>query len=1016
MVATPKQRHFRQGWLVGQVWLVRQGWLAGFVAILLCLGVSEAQAAETKSLRGVALIIGQSKYEHIAALANPANDARDMAKMLTDLGFDARNVTDRDAAKLKRDLDRFVEDAEGADVAFIYYSGHGIEAGGENYLVPVDADVSSLKNAGEALVAISAVMDELKKTVPVTIVLLDACRTNPFPPGAVVRRGPTASAEPVGAGGLEPVRGAKALADASLDNASLGTVVGFAAEPGRPALDGAAGENSPYAAALLRHLTAMKGTEFGSVMRMVTEEVYLDTKAKQRPWVSESLRRLLYFGVAPPEPTGDDGLITGERRQLLLTISDLPDPKRAQVELASLQDGVPLDALYGVLKALGTEKIPEDPNDLQKVLDSQAERLKKMMAERAALRTDDPEISRLVASADKAIGQGAMVTARKFLDDAVGRIEENSGAVDEAEDLLRQKRIADAAIYAKRADAAALVFDYKSAANDYAKAYSLVEKWDEKLRWNYKNQEAEALNAHGYATGDLDALQHSIEAYRTILNFIPNGEQNRDWAITRNNMAVVLQTIGERETETAHLEEAAVIFRDSLVVFEREKDDRNWAAAQNNLANVLLKIGERESDPKRLNEAVAATRATLEKRPRDKLPLDWAGSQNNLGLALYALSEREPAGEHLTQAEAAYRLALEEYTREKAPVEWAMVENNLGNTLVTLGIQLNDKAKINEAADAFRAALEVRTRETFPVSWATSRLNLGNALSGIARFDMGTATLEEAAAAYDDALTVFTRKRFPMDWASAQNNLGSIYQTLGQRTRDAAKLEQSAAAFQAARQVYVRRKFPQDWAMSYYNLGNTLQLLGGVTDKPEHYSEAVDAYGNALREYKRETNPRQWAMAQTGLGSTLHWLSMSNGDAKTLQDSIAARRAALEILTIEAAPVDWANAQNGIGMSLLNLGNLQRTDKYLNDAEAAFTAALKVFTRESQPLQWAFEQNNIGDVHWNRASYGAGKPEYLKAIEFFENAKQGFTEAGYTIPIPLTDQKIELAKKQMAKM
>ncbi|ESY49349.1 hypothetical protein X746_05915 [Mesorhizobium sp. LNJC380A00] len=998
------------------MWLVRQGWLAGFVAILLCLGVSEAQAAETKSLRGVALIIGQSKYEHIAALANPANDARDMAKMLTDLGFDARNVTDRDAAKLKRDLDRFVEDAEGADVAFIYYSGHGIEAGGENYLVPVDADVSSLKNAGEALVAISAVMDELKKTVPVTIVLLDACRTNPFPPGAVVRRGPTASAEPVGAGGLEPVRGAKALADASLDNASLGTVVGFAAEPGRPALDGAAGENSPYAAALLRHLTAMKGTEFGSVMRMVTEEVYLDTKAKQRPWVSESLRRLLYFGVAPPEPTGDDGLITGERRQLLLTISDLPDPKRAQVELASLQDGVPLDALYGVLKALGTEKIPEDPNDLQKVLDSQAERLKKMMAERAALRTDDPEISRLVASADKAIGQGAMVTARKFLDDAVGRIEENSGAVDEAEDLLRQKRIADAAIYAKRADAAALVFDYKSAANDYAKAYSLVEKWDEKLRWNYKNQEAEALNAHGYATGDLDALQHSIEAYRTILNFIPNGEQNRDWAITRNNMAVVLQTIGERETETAHLEEAAVIFRDSLVVFEREKDDRNWAAAQNNLANVLLKIGERESDPKRLNEAVAATRATLEKRPRDKLPLDWAGSQNNLGLALYALSEREPAGEHLTQAEAAYRLALEEYTREKAPVEWAMVENNLGNTLVTLGIQHNDKAKINEAADAFRAALEVRTRETFPVSWATSRLNLGNALSGIARFDMGTATLEEAAAAYDDALTVFTRKRFPMDWASAQNNLGSIYQTLGQRTRDAAKLEQSAAAFQAARQVYVRRKFPQDWAMSYYNLGNTLQLLGGVTDKPEHYSEAVDAYGNALREYKRETNPRQWAMAQAGLGSTLHWLSMSNGDAKTLQDSIAARRAALEILTIEAAPVDWANAQNGIGMSLLNLGNLQRTDKYLNDAEAAFTAALKVFTRESQPLQWAFEQNNIGDVHWNRASYGAGKPEYLKAIEFFENAKQGFTEAGYTIPIPLTDQKIELAKKQMAKM
>ncbi|QKC83398.1 caspase domain-containing protein [Mesorhizobium sp. NZP2077] len=990
-------------------------WLSAFVAALICLAATALAFAETKSLKGVALIIGQSNYLHIAALPNPANDARDMAKMLTDLGFDARNVTDRDATKLKRDLERFVEDAGGADVAFIYYSGHGIEAGGENYLVPVDADVSSLKDAGKALVPISAVMDELKKTVPVTIVLLDACRTNPFPADAVVRPAPTASAEPIGAGGLEPVRGAKALGNASAQDASLGTVVGFAAEPGRPALDGAAGENSPYAAALLRHLAAMKGTEFGSVMRMVTEEVYLDTKAKQRPWVNESLRRLLYFGVAPPEPTGDDGLITGERRQLLLTISDLPDPKRAQVELASLQDGVPLDALYGVLRALGTDKIPEDPTDLQKVLDGQAERLKKMMSERAALRTDDPEIKRLVASADKAIGQGAMVTARKFLDDAVARVEQNSGAVDEAEDMVRQKRIADAGIYAKRADAAALVFDYRSAASDYAKAFSLVEKWDDKLRWNYKNQEAEALNSYGYTTGDLDALQHAIEAYRVILNFIPNGEQNRDWAITRNNMAVVLQTIGERETETAHLEEAAQIFRDSLVVFEREKDDRNWAASQNNLANVFLKIGERNSDPKWLNEAVAAMRATLKKRPRDKVPFDWAASQMNLGIALYALSEREPAGEHLKDAEAAYRLALEEYTREKAPVEWAMVENNLGNTLVTLGIQLNDKAKINEAADAFRAALTVRTRETFPVSWATSRLNLGNALSGVARFDMGTSTLEEAAAAYDDALTVFTRQRFPMDWASAQNNLGSIYQTLGQRTRDAAKLEQSAAAFQAARQVYVRRKFPQDWAMSYYNLGNTLQLLGGVTDKPEHYDEAVDAYGNALREYKRETNPRQWALAQAGLGSTLHWLSMSNADPKTLRDSITARRAALEVLTIETAPIDWASAQNGIGMSLLNLGNIERTGKYLDDAEAAFTATLKVFTRESQPMQWAFEQNNLGDVSWNRASYGGGKAEYLKAIEFFENAKQGFTEAGYTLPIPLTDQKIDLVKKQIAK-
>ena len=92
---------------------------------------------------------------------------------------------DRDAQKLARDLERFVEDAEGADVAFLYYSGHGIEAGGENYLVPVDAGVDSLDNAGEQLVAaVGRAIGKLKAKVPVTIVLLDACRTNPFPPGA----------------------------------------------------------------------------------------------------------------------------------------------------------------------------------------------------------------------------------------------------------------------------------------------------------------------------------------------------------------------------------------------------------------------------------------------------------------------------------------------------------------------------------------------------------------------------------------------------------------------------------------------------------------------------------------------------------------------------------------------------------------------------------------------------------------------------------------------------------------
>lgn len=973
-------------------------------------------APAADSLKGVALVIGQSKYEHIPELANPANDAREMVKLLSDLGFDARSVSDRDAKKLKRDLERFVEDADGADVAFLYYSGHGIESGGENWLVPVDAEVGSLDNAEETLVPLSSVMDELKGVVPVTIMLLDACRTNPFPASALVRKSPDDAGAPIGAGGLTPVRGAAPIADQPPASEDLGTVIGFAAEPGRPALDGAVGANSPYAAALLRHLGAMDGVEFGQVMRMVTEEVYLDTKAKQRPWVNESLRRLLYFGVPQPAPTGEDGLITGERRQLLLTISDLPEFNRAQVETVAANDSVPLDALYGVLRALGTANIPEDPTELQKLLDAQAGRLKAMIDERNALRTDDPEIKRLTDAADRAIREGAIQTARQFLDDAVKRVEATSGAVDAAEEAVKQKRIADAAVYAQRADASALALDYRAAADDFAKAYELVEKWDDRLKWNYKNREAEVLGALGSATGDRDVLEQSIAAYEKLLSFLPPGEKSLEWAITRNNMAVMYNTLGEQATDTTDLEKALSIFRESLDVFDREKDDLNWAAAQNNIGNVLLALGQRQKGSKLLEEAVAAYRATLEKRDRAKVPLDWASSQMNIGIALFYLSEREAGTEKLFEAEKAYRLALEEYRRASNPIEWAMTENNLGNTLNAIASASNDVAKFKEAADTFRAAMEVRTREHLPFQWAASALNLAGVLDNIAKLAENTTGLDEAEKLLNEVLEVYTREKTPFDWASAKNNLGSVLQLAGQRTGDVAKLEASAQAFRDAMEEYTEARVPLDYAMTNFNLGNSLQLVGQFKNDPAPLKSAIDAYKTALKHYARADNPRQWALVQAYMGATLQSLATYENPIETLKASIEARRGALQVLTRDNAPTDWANAQSGLGMCLLNLSNFDNKPELLPEALKAFEASMEVFTKEALPIQWAFAENNIGDVHWSLATRGGGKTEFELAITRFESAKQAFTAIGYVPVITILDQKIALIKEAMAKL
>ena len=989
--------------------------IAALVAVLLLSAPAAAQSG--KSLNGVALVIGQSEYSHIAALPNPAKDAREMVKLLTDLGFDARSVTDRDTARLKRDLERFAEDAEGADVALIYYSGHGIEADGENWLIPVDADMSALAAAETALIPLSGIIDGLKATVPVTIVLLDACRDSPFPAGTPLKRTPDAKPATLGEGGLAAVRGATPLARKApaADTENLGMVIGFAAEPGRPALDGAAGGNSPYAAAILRHLAAMQGVEFGQVMRMVTEEVYLATGTQQRPWTNESLRRLLYFGLSPDEPDGVEATITGERRQLLLTMADLPDAGRLQVEKVAQRQGVKLDSLYGVLRALGQQDMPSDPAELERMLEAQAGKLRDMASQRAALRTDDPEIVRLSLAADRAIAEGAIVAARGFLDQAVARVEATAGTVDTLEAQLREKRIADAAIYARRADASALVFAFRAAADDYARAHELVSRWDGDLAWNYKNQQAEALRSLGDAHADRAVLEESLVAYQDVLDMLPNGEKGRDWAITRNNMALVLNTIGEHEEGDAALNDALAIFREGVDIFAALKDDVNWASAQNNVGNILLVLGGRRGDPAIIAQAAEAFRAALARRDRARVPLDWAGSQNNIGIAMFQLSEPEGNAAGLAEAEAAYRAALEVFTRETTPIDWAMTQNNLGNTLNALGLVHAEARCHAQAAEAFGAALSVRNREQWPMQWAASQLNLGVAYSHMGRYEMGTDAVERARAAFARALEVFDRAKTPLDWASAKNNLGSALQTLGQRGRDIDLLKRSADAFRDARDVYRRDDFPLDWAMTQNNLGNTLQVMAAVSDDPKYYRDAVAAYRQALREYRRDRAALQWALTTASMGNALQFLANSEENTRSLHEAVEARRAALDVLTPQNAPAEWANAQNGLGNSLLNLSNRERDPSVLGEAMAAFEASTQVFTRESQPLQWAFAQNYIGDAHWSLAALGGSKGDYGSALARFESAKDGFGQVGYQPLIELVDKKIALVRGEMQK-
>ncbi|WP_292541966.1 caspase family protein, partial [Mesorhizobium sp.] len=146
------------------------------LALLLILWTSAAALAE----RRVALVIAYDDYRLIRPLANPVNDGEAMEGALKKLGFEVVLETNRGLRRTRRALDDFREDARGADVALVYFSGHGVEISGDNRLLPVDADASSLDALEKTSLPLEEVREAVAATAKVGLIVLDACRSDPF--------------------------------------------------------------------------------------------------------------------------------------------------------------------------------------------------------------------------------------------------------------------------------------------------------------------------------------------------------------------------------------------------------------------------------------------------------------------------------------------------------------------------------------------------------------------------------------------------------------------------------------------------------------------------------------------------------------------------------------------------------------------------------------------------------------------------------------------------------------------
>jgi hypothetical protein len=242
-----------------------------------------------KADRRVAFVVGNGAYKNVAQLPNPPVDAKAMAAVLRNVGFEVVEGTNLTRDKMTEKLLDFGKKAQGADVAVFFYAGHGIAISGTNYLLPIDADIKSEMDVKlGAAINIDLTLDQTMSDAKVKLVFLDACRDNPF--AAKIKSNSATRSVSVQSGLAEMKSGE-------------GTLIAFATGPGQTALDGQEGTNSPFTRALIAHITT-PGVEIQQAMTEVRAQVNEETNKGQLPWGHTNLIGSVYLNPVAAPPAG----------------------------------------------------------------------------------------------------------------------------------------------------------------------------------------------------------------------------------------------------------------------------------------------------------------------------------------------------------------------------------------------------------------------------------------------------------------------------------------------------------------------------------------------------------------------------------------------------------------------------------------------------------------------------------------------------------------------------------------
>jgi len=899
--------------------------------VILLLAVPTAALAEKR----VALVFSAEDYRTLRPLANPGNDARAVGDALEALDFEVISESDRDLKRMRRALEDFREDAAGADVALIYFAGHGVEIDGYNYLAPIDADASSV----EALKASALPLEELRSAAAsvakTVLIVLDACRNDPFGGQA----GTMDNGRDTGFASSSSGRAAPPNIKPGLGRVGRAenTLFAFSAAPGETASDGEGG-NSPFSAALARYL-GTNGLEIRSVLTLVQQEVYDQSGGMQQPYVENGLPRLFFAAETGPLP---------ERETLLLAMADVTPDMRAEVERVATSNSMPLAPLFGALISADLKSMTIEDRD--KRLSEAAQAFVKTRNELRNLSSTDPEVTRLRGEAEQALALGAFARAGQALD-AAARIDASSG-----ETLARNlvaRRLSEADSHQARAGVAMAQLDYDGAIAAYLQAATLHERMEK------EDVPDQARRTRTWLLSDLGDL------------YLRTGSTEN-----AHSVALLMQQAANARLKAGYSTDA----------------ERDVSVAYNKLGDLRVKNGDFAGAQKLFRDGFEIVKRLSEREP-DNLGLldDMIVSLGKTGDVLMFQGDVDGAVRALES-----EMAIMDKLVAAVP-EDVRLQRNMSIGFRRLGTLLVAKGNLATAQEAFEGGLETaRYIEAQQPDNVLVQRDITTHLERIGSVQVQLGDLTAALKSFQDALSIAEKlvrndpnnTELQSELANRFIHIGDVRFTQGNRTEAASAYEKgSLLKQQLAQRDPANAEWQIDFAVSREKLGD-IAFIGG--DYPKALEIFEDILATRQRYLAQSPHNTSW---QRDLSVVFNKLGNVHAARQDFAAALMAYQDGLQIIEgLVAKSTNISVWQRDRMVSLISVGDMHLAQGELPQAEKAYQDGVAI-----AEVLAAYDQNNagwqrdlsigfnkIGDVRLARDDHPGALESYQKASTIIE--------------------------------